>query len=169
MEDAPMQSESPIKQLRARAKARYDARLEAAKREYKQALAAIDSVAELLSEAHDPAENETSVQNCKGRGSLAGAIRAAIADVPPRFTIRDVAAVLERDHPAILGASASSTVSSALRRLAEGNGGISLVERGRGKRASVYAKKDEYSLLANKAQIPFPSGWERGEHEQKIG
>ncbi len=106
-----------------------------ARRDYKAAISALDLVFRLSQQ--NGSDNANSGQDAPtGRGQLAKAIQAAMEQLPDRFNLRDVIATLEKDCS---NPSKPASVCSFLRRQVQA-GMLREVERGAGRRPSVYAK-----------------------------
>jgi hypothetical protein len=74
-----------------------------------------------------------------GKGALLKAVRQSLADMDGDFTLHDVEARIRLNNPSLTTALKRPSLSSALKRL-EKDSEITLVSRGRGKRASIYRK-----------------------------
>ena len=72
-----------------------------------------------------------------GKGTLLKAVRHTLADLSGDFTLHDVMKKISLNNPSLAAKLKQPSLSSALKRLAE-DGIITLVSRGRGKRASIY-------------------------------
>lgn len=73
------------------------------------------------------------------RGSLIEAMRDAVGQQRGKFTISDVKDTLAETKPGVLSGKSAAVFSSTMKRLEE-LGEINIVERGRGRRASIYKK-----------------------------
>lgn len=106
------------------------------KLDYEKKIAALELIYEATNTGTIGESGDGSSRKERTAG-LKDTVRKILPNVGPTFSLNDVAMALEQDDSEGLGSVKKASLSSVLKRLEE-DGIITVVERGSGKRASVY-------------------------------
>lgn len=144
-----------VEELKQKAKAIRDAKIEAANREYQDAIAAVECVR--LLETADMAGRPASANGRAPRGALLKAIRGVLPKLVGDFTSEDLLRQIRNESPDCPPTQHKASVASAIRKLVE-DGTLSEVVRPQGRRAGVYRTKnqEEPSAQTDGSRNSFP-------------
>ena len=124
-----------LQKLRDQAALRQKAAIDAANREYRDALHAINKVQKMLGKNGDALPSPQETPEWPG---IRGAVNKSLPAMPGDFTINDVKAFVDLNFPG--SAVSRDAIGGELWRLAK-EGKIEVVEKGAGRRPSTYRVK----------------------------
>ena len=126
--------------LKRMAREARDAKIEAAKVEYREALRALDIVQKMAAGNGLARPQDADARKRIGRGVLTELIQEALRSVPASFTTQDVINVIVKIRPGLVGVIQKPSVAGSLGRMAMA-GDLDLSEPGRGRRHAVFTRQ----------------------------
>jgi len=124
--------EQHLENLKLAAKDQLKASIEAAQARFRESVAAIELVERMLKENSPPSNGEGTTQ-------LTEAVRQEVRRFTGEFDLRDVLDALKLNYPHLCVGLQNTSVSGALRRIAE-DGEIQKLNRGKGRTPSRYRR-----------------------------
>lgn len=117
----------------------YVARLERAKAKVLELEDAVRSIDTVMKITHAPRPSSGRTNGAASK--LTSTLRTIVQGLEGNFSMPRIAEALKSQSPDLMGSTHAATLSKAVRRMAENNGPLELVESGSGRRPAVYRKR----------------------------